>query len=264
MTTSSADRTFAALAKTHELLEANGIWHAITYGTLLGAVREGDVIAWDHDFDMFIRPADMERIVGLSAEAERLGLALHRVYKPGAELAMGTTRVAWFDAMRVAVFAGGQPAGDLFAPSLFDDGVLRIYDFQTEVLWTPHSSFPHFFLGEPATAQVRDLSLPAVGRAEAFLEGVYGGDWRVPRPASVDGGAAPREGTTTHGDRYEPKLAAQIAWCIGEGWDRSPYSGLPSWPRRVRGAGPVGPTARTAATSRALWWIDLDELVAHY
>jgi hypothetical protein len=259
----SPDWIFDAIARTHELLRANGIWHCVTYGTLLGAVREGDVIAWDHDFDMFIRPADMQRILGLGAHASSLGLELATLHKAGAELAMGSRRVPFFDAMRIVVFADGHPAGDLYAPTLFADGVLRVYDLASEVLWTPHSSFPHFFVRELGEASIRDLRVPAVGFAEDFLEGTYGADWRTPRRAVVDGGEASPD-VTTHGDRYEPRLAEQIAWCLARGWDQAPYAGSPAWPRAVRGAGPVGPTARTERTSRALWWTDLEELVAHY
>ena len=104
---------------------------------------------------------------------------------------------------------------------------------------------------------------PAVGHAEQFLAGVYGNDWRTPYRSALDGGD-PRDGSTTHGDTYAPKLHKEIAWCVDHGWDRSRYAGLPPWPREVAGAGPVGPTGRTASTSRALWFRDRAELVANY
>ncbi|MHB8469574.1 MAG: hypothetical protein ACYDCH_07465 [Gaiellaceae bacterium] len=71
-----------------------------------------------------------------------------------------------------------------------------------------------------------------------------------------------RERSTTHGDTYEPKLAAEIASSEVHGWDRGHYAGLPAWPRPVRGAGPAGPSPRTVSTSRALRWRDRAELVA--
>jgi hypothetical protein len=77
-------------------------------------------------------------------------------------------------------------------------------------------------------------------------------------------GGAPREGTTTHGDRYEPKLAAEVAWCVELGWDRSQYAREVPWPRPVRAAGPLGPTPRTVDSSRALWWRTLAELQTMY
>ena len=72
-------------------------------------------------------------------------------------------------------------------------------------------------------------------------------------------------GATVHGDRYEPKLAAEIEWALARGWDRSRYASAPPWPpRRLGGGGPKGPTARTRDNSRSLWWRDLDELVRYF
>lgn len=255
-----AGKVEPALRTVHALLERESIWHCVTYGTLLGAVRDGNVIPWDHDFDCFVRPCDLGRVLALDGES---GLRFLRVTKSSAELALGAGRIATFDAMRVAVWDGDEHLGDLFAPSLFDDGVLRIYDFATETLWTPHSSFPHFFLQELSTVTIAGRAYPGVGRPERFLAGVYGDDWRTPYRSYVDGGES-RTGSTTHGDTYEPKLAEWVDWCVAEGWDRSVYAGQPSWPREARGAGPIGPSTRTASTSRALWWRDRDELLANY
>lgn len=254
-------RVEAALHATHTLLAEAGIWHCVTYGTLLGGVRDGSLIPWDHDFDLFIRPADVARVRGL--DASRFGLEIRRTTKSGVELALGAGRVGLFDAGRLAVWAGDEHLGDLFAPSLFADGVLRIYDFATETIWTPHSSFPHYFVEELSTVAIDGRAYPAVGHAERFLAGVYGEDWRTPYRSAVDGGDA-RAGSTTHGDTYAPKLREEIAWCVARGWDRSRYADLPAWPREVEGAGPVGPTERTATTSRALWFRDRAELVANY
>ncbi len=255
------ERVESALQTTHELLEAAGIWHCVTYGTLLGAVRGGALIPWDHDFDFFIRPADLARVLALDGSAD--GLRFLRTTKPAAALALGSGRVATFDAMRVAVFSDDTHLGDLFAPSLFADGVLRIYDFGNEVNWTPHSSFPHFFVETLSTVQIGEREYPGVGHPEQFLAGVYGDDWRTPYRSAIDGGDL-RTGSTTHGDTYEPKLAGEIAWCEARGWRRDRYAGLPAWPRTVAGAGPVGPTPRTASSSRALWFRDRAELTANY
>jgi len=255
------ERVESALRATHELLEDAGIWHCVTYGTLLGAVRGGGLIEWDHDFDLFIRPTDLSRVLAL--DGSRHDLRFLRVTKSSADLALGAGRVATFDAMRLAVFSDETHLGDLFAPSLFSDGVLRIYDFATEVNWTPHSSFPHFFVETLSDVWIGECHYPGVGHHEQFLAGVYGEDWQTPYRSVMDGGEL-RSGSTTHGDTYDPKLAGEIAWCEARGWERERYAGLPEWPRDVAGAGPLGPTSRTASTSRALWYRDRAELAAHY
>ena len=229
----------SALQTTHELLEEAGIWHCVTYGTLLGAVRDGRLIEWDHDFDLFIRPADLSRVLQLDGSSDELRFL--RTTKSGAALALGGGRVGTFDAMRIAVWSGETHLGDLFAPTLFDDGVLRIYDLATEVNWTPHSSFPHFFVETLSTVRIGDREYPGVGHPEQFLAGVYGEDWQTPYRSVIDGGEL-RSGSTTHGDTYDPKLAGEVAWCEARGWTRARYAGLPAWPRDVIGAGPAGPT----------------------
>jgi hypothetical protein len=251
----------SALRATHELLDAAGIWHCVTYGTLLGAVREGALIPWDHDFDFFIRPDDLSRVLALDGSSD--GLRFLRTTKSGAELALGSGRIGTFDAMRIAIFGGETHLGDLFAPTLFADGVLRIYDLATEVNWTPHSSFPHFFVETLSTVRIGEHAYPGVGHPEQFLAGVYGEDWRTPYRAVMDGGEL-RSGSTTHGDTYDPKLSGEIAWCEAQGWSRAGYDGLPAWPREVVGAGPIGPTERTSSSSGALWYRDRAELLANY
>jgi hypothetical protein len=251
------------LRATCALLERHGIWHCLTYGTLLGAVRDGDLIPWDYDLDLFIRPVDIPEVMALARRREADGLEFVRPVKAGAELAAGAAAVPTFDPMQVAVLAGGGRIGELFAPSLFSDGVLRMYDFATEVIWTPHLSFPHFFLESTSTVSIGGRDYPGVGHPEQFLAGVYGAGWRIPYRSAYAGGAG-RRGVTNRGAVYHPKLGAEIAWCEGEGWDRSKYAGQPAWPRRVRGAGPIGPSDRTASNSRALWWRDLGEVGRFY
>ncbi len=255
------ERVEAALRATHELLAAEGIWHCVTYGTLLGGIREGALIPWDHDFDLFVRPADLPRIRSLDTTAA--GIELRRTTKAFGDLPLGGGSVGLFDAGRLAVWAEGVHLGDLFAPVLFADGVLRIFDLATSVSWTAHSSFPHFFVEELSLVSIAGHAYPAVHHPERFLAGVYGDDWRTPYKSTVDGGVL-RSGSTTHGDTFAPKLAEEIAWCESAGWDRARYAGLPAWPRTVAGAGPWGATWRTASSSAALWYRDREELVANY
>ena len=197
---------------TSAFLTRHGIWHCVTYGTLLGAVRDETIIPWDHDFDMFVRPADITTLAGLVDDAGRAGLAFDPIHKAATELAIGAGEVEMFNPSRIVVSYRGQPVGDLFAPSLFCDGVLWVYDFATEVIWTPQSSFPHFFIETSSIVTIDGTTYPGVGHPEQFLDGVYGSDWRTPYRSVVDGGTA-RDGSTSHGDRFDPKLAAEVAVC---------------------------------------------------
>lgn len=258
----STDLIASALLDLHRLFARHGIWHSLTYGTLLGAVRDGDIIKWDYDFDLFIKPAELDLIEDVLADSPH-GLSVERAILEGASLAVNPERMAAFWGSHLKCSKNGEAVGDLYAFSLFDDGVLRRFDLAQDAYWCPHSSFPHFFVEQLGEAEVRGHRYPAPQHAERFLAGVYGDDWRTPYKAVMQGGEG-REGTTTHGDRYEPKLAAEVAWCEARGWDRAKYAGELAWPRPIRGAGPLGPTPRTLDSSRALWWRSLAELQSLY
>jgi hypothetical protein len=256
------DRIVATLEALDALLEREGIWHCLAYGTLLGAVREGDVIAWDHDLDLFARAADVGRLVALTADGPVDGIELRQLRYPARWLPVHQG-VTTFDPGHLWVLHEGDHVGDVFTPSLFADGVLRFFDLAAEVFWTPQSSVPHWFFEEATTVEVAGRPYPAPRAPEALLAGIYGDDWRTPYRSVVDGGTG-KDDVTAHGDRYAPKLHREVPWCEEQGWDRSQYRWAPAWPRRVRGAGPRGPDERTRGSSEALWWRDLEELVAHY
>lgn len=252
----------AALADLHQVFARHGIWHSLTYGTLLGAVRDGDIIPWDYDFDLFIKPAEVALIEDVLADAPR-GLTVERAVLDGGMLAVNPERMASFWGSHLKCSKDGEAIGDLYAFSLFNDGVLRRFDLAQDAYWCPHSSFPHYFVEQLGHASIRGERYPAPQQAEAFLAGVYGDDWRTPYRAQMQGGLA-KAGTTTHGDRYEPKLAVEVAWCEARGWTRDKYAAELAWPRPIRGAGPAGPTPRTVDSSRALWWRSLAELQSLY
>lgn len=248
-----------ALASTCDVLASAGIWYCLAYGTLLGAVREQQVIAWDTDFDLFIRPFELASILAISS----VDVKFAPVRKQAGDLAMGSATTAWFDPGRLAVLVDGRKMGDLFAPVVFSDGVLRQYDLEREIFWAPHSSFPHFFVQELAPTMLAGRTYPGPRHAGRFLAAVYGADWRTPYRAAHQGGTR-RTGTTDHGDLYLPKLHEELRWCRERGWDDAAYAGCPRWPRAIRGAGPIGPTPETESNSRTLWYRDLDELSAYY
>lgn len=257
------DRIAGCLADLADAFEAAGVWYALTYGTLLGAVRDGDVISWDYDFDLFVREEEVERVLALNPLLAGRGLALSRRRQPGRHLALNPGRAPDFDPRALSILHQGDKVGDLYVFTAFADGVMRRFDAEREVYWCPHSSFPAWFVEERAEATLRGRRYPVPRDAEAFLAGVYGADWRTPYKAVQQGGTA-RRGTTIHGDRYEPKLREEVAWCLARGWDRARYAGAPAWPRRVLGAGPRGPTPRTRDNSQALWWRTLEELLEHF
>lgn len=232
------DEVHQGLVVVADFFERHGIWYALGFGTLLGAVRDGDLIPWDHDFDLFARPIDRQRIVELSEELEPLGYAIKYAVLPAeVNLAVAPEDLVSFNAAALVLMKGERPIGDIYTPWMFEDGMLRHFDFEREVWWCPRNSFPAWFVEERETARVRGREYPTLRYPEQWLAHVYGDDFRVPWRCTQKGGEA-REGFTAVGDRASPDLEALIVWCELQGWDRSEYVGLPEWPRRVMGLGP--------------------------
>jgi hypothetical protein len=243
--------------------ERHGIWYSLAYGTLLGALRDGDVIAWDYDFDLLVKPEEVPRILALAGEIAKDGFVFEPTRKPPNFLAVNPAGVTSFSTAAIGVWHRGRKVGDLYSFSLFSDGIMRRWDFDADIYWCPHSSFPAFFVEEMCEVKLRGRPFRAVRCPEQWIAGVYGADWRTPYKAVAQGGNS-RSGVTVHGDRYEPKLREEIAWCVERGWDPTRYAHAHAWPRPIGGAGPKGPTARTRDNSRALWWRDLDELRQYF
>jgi phosphorylcholine metabolism protein LicD len=65
-------------AFTHALLDRHQIVHWLDYGSLLGAVRDGQLIAWDSDVDIGILATDRDRLTALASEIASAGHRLDR------------------------------------------------------------------------------------------------------------------------------------------------------------------------------------------
>lgn len=169
-TTSFADELFGVLQHVHTAFERHGIWHCLLFGTLLGAIRDGDIIAWDHDIDLLIRPVDLPHVLGLNSELRHEGLEFWAGRSPAGRLALNPGDVPWFNPAHVDIIRPQGCRGELYAPTLFADGVLRLYDFEHEVAHWPQSSFPIFAVEGERTALVRGQPFPVPLHAEDLLE----------------------------------------------------------------------------------------------
>lgn len=58
------------------LLDANGIEFWLDWGTLLGAIREGNIIPWDNDLDIGIFKKDLEKLLSIMPRIKKSGFHL--------------------------------------------------------------------------------------------------------------------------------------------------------------------------------------------
>ena len=256
VSTTRRETLAAALELVSGRLQAAGIWHCLIFGTLLGAIRDGDVIEWDHDLDLLARPADVPRIIEACA-GDRIVVTPIEVSRSWFALDPGGVAHGSLSSLSLSV--DGVGVGELWLPVLFSDGVLRLGDLARSVSIWPQTALPAFVFETLAEAELRGQRYPVPAQAEVLLEWLYGPAWRVPLRAAADGGKD-MDGLGRSGDRVTPALAEQIAWCDAQGWDRSVYAAQPVWPRELAAAGPFGSGERAATTSGSDWWRSLEEI----
>lgn len=59
------EKFYTGMRHVHNVLETNNIPYFIICGTLLGSIREGEIIPWDDDIDIGIMESDMEKFNSL-------------------------------------------------------------------------------------------------------------------------------------------------------------------------------------------------------
>jgi SAM-dependent methyltransferase len=145
-----------------------GVPAFLSFGSLLGAVREGKVIAHDVDVDLGYLSA-FENPVDAMLESFRIERVLteagHRI----------TRNSGGFIAMDLKQPDGTTRNLDIFTAMLFDGRLYQVNDVDVEA-------------DESAVLPLQQIDfegrkLPAPAEPELFLESAYGPHWRVPNPA---------------------------------------------------------------------------------
>lgn len=148
---------------THDLLERHGIPHWLDFGALLGAVRSGELIAWDADVDFGVWIEDAGRISALESEIARAGHLLD-MSQPH----------AW----RILLSPTNTQHADMF-PWRDENAILKMRwpGFPDEA-W----SFPRRFVdhAQPIDFYGRRFLAPAPVH-EFLVHYRYGDDYRIPR-----------------------------------------------------------------------------------
>jgi hypothetical protein len=152
-----------------DLLVENDVFHWLDWGTLLGAVRDGELISWDSDADLGVMAGGVERVLELAPVAAAAG----RVLEP-------------FDhGVRVRHGAADKPHVDIYAWQE-EDGLVTPLATTWHEEWpgmAGRERFPASYLGEPATVVLQGRPFPAPSPVHRFLaEHRYGPDYLTPRP----------------------------------------------------------------------------------
>ena len=175
----------------HELSKYN-IKHWLMYGTLLGCVRNKDVIPYDYDFDFGILYSDIDKILSIELEDKNYRIGKTKggtIYSKKSEFkdVEGIWRVS------LKVIYNDVPVGDLYIYYRFDDGFMQRYDPEHKILFWPMSVYPAILTDELITGKIRDLELPIPKYPECLLEYFYGPMWTIPIKANSQGGSGHKD-----------------------------------------------------------------------
>jgi len=169
-------------------LSKHNIKHWLMYGTLLGCVRNKDVIPYDYDFDFGILFSDIDKILSIDLENKKYRIGKTKggtIYSKKSEFkdVEGIWRVS------LKVMYEEIAVGDLYIYYRFDDGYMQRYDPVNKILFWPMSVYPAILTDELEVGTIRDLKLPIPKYPECLLEYFYGPMWKIPIKAHSQGGS---------------------------------------------------------------------------
>lgn len=171
ITQTTATQCYSLTQKLFPALTAAGYQFWLDWGTLLGAQREGTMIAHDNDADIGMRESEFQRLKKdwprhPAFKGMRLAYLrdnLYRVYQG----------LGWVDIFRYA--DDPSDVGTLTMISLDKDEHSCKCDGAGHRI-TKSTIFP------TTTVRFGNVDAPAPKEVASYLEHLYGGDWIVPRP----------------------------------------------------------------------------------
>lgn len=151
---------------------AQNITVFLDHGTLLGLVRDGDLIAWDDDIDLTVLAEHLDAAHGVV-----LGLLPDLDARTGTPWTVVPVRDGSGD-LRAFILEFSRPGAAGLAPFGLAVEGLRFIDGQAVATIT---TAPEAFFRSQSRIEAWGASLPVPADVEAYLSFHYG-DWRTPQP----------------------------------------------------------------------------------
>ena len=174
------EEALSVLFDTVKLLDENNIIYHLEGGTLLGLIREGDLLPWDHDLDISIMSADAALIEKILPSllykghkvSSRSFLSNKYVFKQGEKRIFKVKRWASY-VKSVIFFKGSKPVAlDVFVK--YSDELNTYWEANKKVMKVPKSHYASY-----ETVMFLDYPFKVPNDPKGYLALKYG-DWEVP------------------------------------------------------------------------------------
>jgi hypothetical protein len=231
--TPSIDIIYEALCRTCDILDTLGCKYFISGGTLLGAKREGDLIAHDSDFDLDCLSEEKSLILGAEELFEKQGLKIIEKMSrhPQRLFSLEKTNLPLCN-NSIRVYFMGYQVGDILLYTFFDDGIARRFDLQSGMYTNAKMSIPDWFFSGEEYLFIRGRKFRSVRAPEIVLEKVYGPDWHTPlKPGQYVSGRHQRSGSVP-----DASIEKLMLYALANGWSGM-RADAPVWPQEVKWVG---------------------------
>jgi|APSaa5957512535_1039671.scaffolds.fasta_scaffold158106_2 lipopolysaccharide cholinephosphotransferase len=144
---------FRLLTDVVEILSNHSIDHCLMFGTLLGAIREGGLIAHDEDVDIFIRESDSIKLINVLFKMRELEINVVR-----------------YDGSILSVMRDGEYI-DFYIFSNINNNRLRCQQY----------IYDKYYFNEFVEMKMKGYIFNVPKYSELLLGVIYGEDWRIPK-----------------------------------------------------------------------------------
>lgn len=223
------DVLFNSLCKITNLLDKLGVGYVLTGGTLLGAVREGDLINGDTDWDLEIIDDDLEILFAAHDRLLEIGFKLTFPHVQDVFTLSKPEEVMKDCERRIVKIYDTDDNfhGDLFVFTLFTDGMLRRVNLEKGAYFNAKMTYPVWFFENRERITIRDKTFYAPAEPVMMVERVYGPHWRIPI-----GRHQKKPGYNFAGAHTNANIEKGIKHSLSQGWIPF-YPDAKPWPMGI-------------------------------
>lgn len=221
---------FETLSSVSAVLRRLGVKHWLSSGTLLGAYRDGKIIASDNDWDLDCLTKDIPTILTARDEFKALGLDVCYPCTEARSVDLQGNSVQETMLKQYIKFSHPEYGhiGDIFTYVIFSDGIARRYNLEQKSWVNPKMSVPAWYLEGETTVMLYGQPFPAPADPESYILKVYGPDWRTPIERYVK-----KQGYNHSVSVIDSNIEMMVEHALRSGW-KPDYLDCPNWPQEIK------------------------------